>query len=297
MQLSFTSRNGMMWNPADPSLQEIRSNNRKKKGDEMTVYAAIGREKLLEIDGEAGIRVVENLNGICPDLVRYLIEYSFGEIYARDILDNKTKEQVVVAALTAMGTAAPQLKVHVHAALHVGCTPEEREIIIQMIGYAGFPAALNAMGTLMEVLKETGMTLSKESVHAGSEDRYQRGRDILAKIAPHQEEVLKETFDQINPDITRYTLEFGYGDIFSRGILSIKIREAVTIAALAAKGTAPSQLRFHIGGGMRAGLTEAEIVDILILISVYAGFPAALNSILATREVSSALEEAEIAAG
>ncbi|MDD1724425.1 MAG: carboxymuconolactone decarboxylase family protein [Methanospirillum sp.] len=258
----------------------------------MKDYATIGREKLLEIDGEAGVRVAKSLNEICPDLVRYLIEYSFGEIYARDIIDNKTKEQAVVAALTAMGTAAPQLRVHIHAALHVGCTPEEiREIIIQMSGYAGFPATLNAMGTLMEVLKETGMPLSKESVHAGSEDRYQRGRMILAEIAPHQEEVLKETFDPINPDITRYTIEFGYGDIFSRGILSIKNREVATIAALAAKGTAPSQLRFHIGGGLRAGLTEAEIVEIMILISVYAGFPAALNGILATREVSSSLEE------
>ena len=144
----------------------------------MTDYATIGRKKLLEIDGEAGVRVEETLNGICPDLARYLIEYSFGEIYAREILDNTTKEQAVVAALTAMGTAAPQLKVHIHAALHVGCSPEEiREIIIQMCGYAGFPATLNAMGTLMEVLKETGRTLSKESVHAGFENRYGRGKE------------------------------------------------------------------------------------------------------------------------
>ena len=128
----------------------------------MTDYAAIGRKKLLEIDGEAGVKVEQTLNDICPDLARYLIEYSFGEIYARETLDNRTKEQAVVAALTAMGTAVPQLKVHIHAALHVGCTPEEiREIIIQMSVYAGFPATLNAMGTLVEVLKETGQTLSK----------------------------------------------------------------------------------------------------------------------------------------
>ncbi|MGD0953530.1 MAG: carboxymuconolactone decarboxylase family protein [Methanotrichaceae archaeon] len=101
----------------------------------MTDYAAIGRKKMLEIDGEAGVKVEETLNDICPDLARYLIEYSFGEIYARETIDNRTKEQAVVAALTAMGTAAPQLKVHIHAALHVGCTPEEiREIIIQMSG-------------------------------------------------------------------------------------------------------------------------------------------------------------------
>ncbi len=258
----------------------------------MTDYAAIGRKKLQKIDGEAGVRVEETLQGISPDLARYLIEYSFGEIYAREILDNRTKEQAVVAALTAMGTAAPQLRVHIHAALHVGCSPEEiREISIQMCGYAGFPATLNAMGTLMEVLKETGRSLSKASVHAGSENRYERGKELLSRIAPDQERVLRETFDPINPDITRYVVEFGYGDIYARGILPIRSRQVATIAALAAKGTAPSQLRFHIGGGLRAGLSEAEIVEVMLLVSIYAGFPAALNGILATREVVIALQK------
>ena len=258
----------------------------------MTDYAERGREKLLEIDGEAGVRVEEKLSGICPDLSRYLIEYSFGEIYARELLDNRTKEQAVVAALTAMGNATPQLKVHIHAALHVGCTPEEiREIIIQMCGYAGFPATLNGMKILMEVLDETGRNLSLESVHAGSEGRYERGTKFLAMIAPEQEKILKETFDPINPDITKYVIAFGYGDIYARGILPVRSRQVATIAALAAMGTAPSQLRFHIGGGLRAGLTEEEIVEIMILISVYAGFPAALNGILATREVATALKD------
>jgi 4-carboxymuconolactone decarboxylase len=258
----------------------------------MTDYAAIGRKKLVEIDGDAGVRVEETVNRICPDLARYLIEYSFGEIYAREILDNRTKEQAVVAALTAMGTAAPQLKVHIHAALHVGCTPEEcREIIIQQAVYAGFPATLNAMGTLMEVLQETGQTLSRASVHAGSANRYERGREMLAQIAPHQEQVLKETYDPINPDIATYVIGFGYGDIYARGILSARDRQVATIAALAAKGTSPPQLRFHIGGGLRAGLSEAEIVEIMLLVSIYAGFPAALNGILATREVALAMEK------
>jgi 4-carboxymuconolactone decarboxylase len=191
-----------------------------------------------------------------------------------------------------MGTAAPQLKVHIHAALHVGCSPEEiREIIIQMCGYAGFPATLNGISTLMEVLKETGQTLSNISVHAGTKDRYERGKKLLSQIAPNQERILKETFDPINPDITRYVIEFGYGDIYARGILPVRNRQVATIAALAAKGTAPSQLRFHIGGGLRAGLLEHEIVEIMLLVSLYAGFPAALNGILATREVVLAMQE------
>jgi 4-carboxymuconolactone decarboxylase len=265
----------------------------EKRGT-MTDYATIGREKMLQIDGEAGVQVEETLNRICPDIARYLIEYSFGEIYARDGLDNRTKELAVVAALTTMGTAAPQLKVHTHAALHVGCTPEEiREVIIQMCGYAGFPATLNAMKTLVEVLQETGQTLSKDSLHAGSEGRYERGKNLLAMIAPEQERILKETYDPINPDIAKYVIAFGYGDIYARGLLSLRDRQVATIAALAAKGTAPSQLRFHIGGGLRASLSEAEIVEIMLLISIYAGFPAALNGILATREVAASMKENE----
>lgn len=59
------------------------------------------------------------------------------------------------AALTALGHAQPQLKVHLHGALNVGCTREELvEVIIQMAVYAGFPAALNGMATAKEVFRE-----------------------------------------------------------------------------------------------------------------------------------------------
>lgn len=162
-----------------------------------------------------------------------------------------------------------------------------------MCGYAGFPGTLNAMKTLVEVLHETGQTLPKASLHAGSEGRYERGKELLARIAPEQVRILKETYDPINPDIAKYVIAFVYGDIYARGLLTLRDRQAATIAALAAKGTAPSLPRFHIGGGLRAGLSEAEIVEIMLLISVYAGFPAALNGILAAHEVASSMKENE----
>jgi len=60
-----------------------------------------------------------------------------------------------VAALTALGNAAPQLKVHIHGALNVGCSRQEIvEIIIQMAVYAGFPAAPNGMFAANEVFQE-----------------------------------------------------------------------------------------------------------------------------------------------
>ena len=114
-----------------------------------------GLELLTKIDGEAGQNVIESLQDICPDLAKYTIEYPFGDIYARERLDLKSREIATVAALTALGNCAPQLKVHLNAALNVGCSEEEiKEVILQMSVYAGFPAALNGMFAFKEVLTE-----------------------------------------------------------------------------------------------------------------------------------------------
>jgi 4-carboxymuconolactone decarboxylase len=114
-----------------------------------------GLAKLREIDGEAGQRVIEALKDIAPDLARYTIEFPFGDIYQRPGLDLRSREIATVAALTALGTAQPQLKVHIHGALNVGCTRTEIvEIVIQMAVYAGFPAALNGMFAAQEVFAE-----------------------------------------------------------------------------------------------------------------------------------------------
>ena len=114
-----------------------------------------GKRALAEIDGEAGARVVQSLEDIAPDFARYLIEFPFGDIYSRPGLDLKSREIAVVAALTAMGNAAPQLKVHIHAALNVGVTRDEIiETIMQMAVYAGFPAALNGLMAAKEVFAQ-----------------------------------------------------------------------------------------------------------------------------------------------
>lgn len=116
-----------------------------------------GLAKLKEIDGEVGERVVESLAGIAPDFARYLVEFPFGDIYSRPGLDLKSREIAVVAALTALGNAAPQLKVHVHGALNVGASRTEIvETIMQMAVYAGFPAALNGLAVAREVFEQRG---------------------------------------------------------------------------------------------------------------------------------------------
>lgn len=118
-----------------------------------------GWAKLKEIDAHAGENVIEALKDVAPDLARYIIEFPFGDVYSRGVLSLKEREIVTVSALAALGNAQPQLKVHIHAALNVGCTRQEIvEIMIQMAVYAGFPAALNGVFAAKEVFAERDET-------------------------------------------------------------------------------------------------------------------------------------------
>lgn len=111
-----------------------------------------GQKMLQKVDGKGGDAVIESLQDIAPDFARYLLEFPFGDIYSRPGLDLRSREIATIAALTALGNAAPQLKVHIGAALHVGLTQDEIvEVIMQMAVYAGFPAALNGLFAAKEV--------------------------------------------------------------------------------------------------------------------------------------------------
>lgn len=119
-----------------------------------------GLETLSRLDGgSAGVEgVIAALGDVAPDLSRYLVEFAGGDILSRPELGLREREVATLAALTAMGTAAPQLAVHVRAALNVGVTPREIvEVVMQMAVYAGFPAAVNALAVVRRIYDEEGV--------------------------------------------------------------------------------------------------------------------------------------------
>lgn len=120
----------------------------------MTRYKQ-GIEKFREIKGEGAEKSLERLKSLSPDLTRYIMEFAFNDIYRRPGLDLRSREIATIAALTALGNAPQQLKVHTICALNAGVTKEEiTEIILQMALYAGFPAAINAMQAVNEAFDE-----------------------------------------------------------------------------------------------------------------------------------------------
>jgi 4-carboxymuconolactone decarboxylase len=119
------------------------------------------------------------------------------------------------------------------------------------------------------------------------ESRLERGKRALAEIDGEAGHKVVAALADIAPDFATYLFEFPFGDIYCRPGLDLRAREIASIAALAAMGNAVPQLKVHIEAGLNVGLKREEIVEILMQMAVYAGFPAALNGLLAAKDVFS----------
>ena len=112
-----------------------------------------------------------------------------------------------------------------------------------------------------------------------------RGMETLEVITGGQTERLFETLGDIAPEMASWIANFAYGDVVSRPDLDLKTRELATVAALTSLGNAKPQLKAHIGGALNAGASSREILEVILQMAVYAGFPASLNGLQAAREV------------
>ncbi|WP_225922835.1 MULTISPECIES: carboxymuconolactone decarboxylase family protein [Pseudomonas] len=114
----------------------------------------------MQITGGPGQAVVDSLKDTAPELADWILSFAYGDVFARPGLDYCTRELATVAALTALGNAQPQLKVHIGGALNVGCKPEAViDVILQMTVYAGFPSALNGIAAAREVFAARGISV------------------------------------------------------------------------------------------------------------------------------------------
>lgn len=111
-------------------------------------------------------------------------------------------------------------------------------------------------------------------------ERYRRGIDIAEQLATDKlAHFVKSGVAEVAPDFARMVIEFAFGDIYAREALDLRSRELIAIAVLAASGRAGQQLRVHVESAASVGITRAEIVEALMQIALYSGFPTALNAL------------------
>ena len=114
-----------------------------------------GMQEMRTHVGDAADQWIKVIHSIYPEFAKVNVEFPFGELYRRNVVDDKTRELCTVAALTVQGFALPELKVHIKGALNTGPSQAEiLEIINQMIAYCGFPAATNALLAAQETFNE-----------------------------------------------------------------------------------------------------------------------------------------------
>ena len=131
--------------------------------DEASAEYQRGMNEIRKQLGPMADSYIQRIKALAPEFAWVNVTFPFGELYTRDVLDLKTRELCTVAALTVQGFSLPQLKLHIDAALRTGASREEViEVITQMIAYAGFPAATNALMTAEAVFQDHDATEQEE---------------------------------------------------------------------------------------------------------------------------------------
>jgi len=236
-----------------------------------------GMEVLQRIGGEGFDLASKRLAEASPDLARFTVEYPYGDILSRPGLDLPLRQICTVSCLMALGSVQPQLKFHMTGFLNAGGKPQDLvELLFVSVAVLGFPAAVNAIVLARAIFKERRIAF--EAPPPASDDgtqRYRRGLDVLSSV---DDEGHLRPLEAISPDLARWSVEFAFGEALSREGLEAKAKHLAIITMLAATGNRDEALAFHLKAALRQGLSPAEIAEALMQLSVYAGFPAALNA-------------------
>lgn len=245
-----------------------------------------GLELLRRIGGEDYDGPINALAEISPDLSRFTVEYPYGDVLSRPGLDLPLRQLCTAAMLLADGSAQPQLKFHMAGFLNVGGAPRALvELLFVAVAMLGFPPTINAVGVLRELFAER--KLAWTPVEPAADDgtgRDRTGGATLEALTGGDVAAYFDGFAQASPDLARLSVGFAFGEALSREGLDARSKLLAIVAMLGAAGNRTASLRLHLAGALAQGVSREEIVEVLIQLSAYRGFPAALNAVAVARE-------------
>ena len=249
-----------------------------------------GLELLEEIGGANFDVPIRSIAEISPDLSRFTIEYPYGDVLSRPGLDLPLRQLCTISMLLASGSVQPQLQFHMAGFLNAGGKPEALlEVLFVSVAILGFPSTINAVGLVRTVFSDRGLTV--QPLKPASDDgsaRWQDGHRTLQCLTGGDVAAYFDAFAVTCPDLARLSLEFAFGEALARDGLDQKSKVLSIVSMLAASGNRSDALRIHLAGALANGVTRGEIIEVLIQLSVYCGFPSALNAISIAKQVFAA---------
>lgn len=122
--------------------------------------------------------------------------------------------------------------------------------------------------------------------------RFQTGMQLFEKLhGSHTGKQMVEELKDLCPEFFTMTIEWGFGEIVSRTGIDLKTRELVIIASCISLGHLTAQLRAHMEAALSIGVTQQEIVEVILQMSIYAGFATASNAFRIAKEVFAAQDK------
>ena len=192
-------------------------------------------------------------------------------------LSSTEKSIAAIAALTAKGKL-PQLSTALNNGLTAGLTVnEEKEVLVHLYAYCGFPRSIQGLNTLMAVVaegKKKGVdfkTGREATPPADSSNRYQRGKATLETLTGQPEKELKTGYAAFSPEIEIFLKEHLFADIFSRDVLDYRSREIATVSALIGLGGVEPMLKSHLTIALRTGVSKSEAEQLINTVTPYVG--------------------------
>lgn len=227
----------------------------------------------------------------------YAVDHVLGTLWSRPQLGRRDRSLIVVTFLGTIG-ATDELRAHTHGALNHGVTRAEiEEVVLQIAGYAGFPMAMHAARIVDSVFAaRDGVDRLPERGEAPAKDDPQRWRDAADVLAtlfagrmPADPTAARNTLVESLGGVGELAFDFGFGELWARDQLSRRDRSLVTVAILAMLARS-AELAVHTQGALNHGLTREEIEEVMVQLSVYGGFPRAVEGM---RTVRAAFERAQ----
>jgi 4-carboxymuconolactone decarboxylase len=122
-------------------------------------------------------------------------------------------------------------------------------------------------------------------------ERFERGLEIRKAVlgAEFVEQSLRSA-DDFNRPMQELSTEYCWGAVWGREGLTRKERSLINLAMISALNR-PHELKLHVAGAIRNGVTRDEIREVLLQVAIYCGVPAGMDSFRAAREALAAMDQ------
>ena len=213
-----------------------------------------------------------------------------GDLWARPALSRRDRSLLVLSVLSAQARDE-ELELHTQVGLNHGLARAEiEEILLHVAAYVGFPAAMAASRHMDAAFRKAEgverLTGRVPAERLSDAERDARAGDVRRTLtagrAAADPAADLANMQRVLGDVGTLAFRWAFGEVWSRPQLSRRDRSLVVIAILAALGQ-EGELAFHVPAGLHHGLARPEIEEILVHLSLYAGFPRAVDGIRAVR--------------